>query len=81
MLMASRGFLVVTAGRAKRKKENGAAKLLQAGVIFFFWTYLLGQDNRIQDKPEEFILPVFKKTYCSLESYSGKGSTSKKTDL
>lgn len=47
--------------------------------FFFFWTYLLGQDNRIQDKPEEeFILPVFKKTHCSLESYSGKGSTSKK---
>ena len=59
--MVISGFLVVTAGRAKRKKENGTAKFLQAGVIFFFWTYLLGQDNRVQDKPEEFILPVFKK--------------------
>ena len=77
MLMVIRGFLVVTLGRAKRRKENGAEKVLQAGVIFF-WTYLPGQDNRIQYKPEEFILPVFEKTYCSLESYSGKGSTNKK---
>ena len=68
---------MVTLGRAKRRKENGAEKVLQAGVIFF-WTYLPGQDNRIQYKPEEFILPVFEKTYCSLESYSGKGSTNKK---
>ena len=75
--MVISGFLVLTLGRAKRKKENGAEKVLQAGVIFF-WTYLPGQDNRIQYKPEEFILPVFEKTYCSLESYSGRGSTNKK---
>ena len=36
MLMVISGFLVLTLGRAKRKKENGAEKVLQAGVIFFF---------------------------------------------
>lgn len=63
-------FLVVTMGRAERKKEDREAKFLQLGD--FFGSYLLGQDNRIQYKPEEFILPVFKKTYCSLESCSGR---------
>ena len=33
--MVISGFLLVTRGRAKRKKENGAEKVLQAGVIFF----------------------------------------------
>lgn len=70
-------FPMVILGRVKRKKENRMANILQAWVIYF-WTYLLGQENRIQYKPEEFILPVFKKTYCNLESCLGEDSTNKK---